>query len=809
MNELLQIMQSFCEKLLQQKQAANIDQSTLHEMSIQDMEDLKQHYLDEMLSLSNDLQNKDYHNEKVDIHFRRECEDMIDELKGKFNGMSIEINKKIELQQLEQNEIISQIPLSNAIAHVSSTIEDLEDSLIMGNEDLSNILEKKSDEFIKFSVKDLVPIPSEFEDTSRSDSQCILPLCDDFSPINVSEGKPMTFSNPLSDQDVSEDNVKIYSNPLFEFDDEYISSDVNPLFDKVLKDIECKVSYDSNLDELTLLVTPLFDSNEDECFALGDNNEFLLHCDPSTPKMSEFTDEQPLEENDDLFDLESKKNDWKKIFYDASIDDLMIEEKNFNPGGDIDEIVAFLAIDISTNNDGFYDSKGDVLCLKSLHDNTTHNPPPEADGSKPSSDDGKKVDEDPRKENECNDQEKEDNVNSTNNVNTVGNVNIVSSTINTAGINRVNDVGKNISIELQFDLNMPALEDVSTFDFLSEDEDDGAVADMNIWIQQSKKPTRKYTQVSQASGPTESVADEAVHMELDEAVHMELGNSLVRAATIASSLEAEQGSGNISKTQSKVTPNKPSSQGTGSGGGPKCQETIGDTIAQTTDEDSLKLDELMALCTTLQNMALDLEKTTISQHNEIDSLKKRVKKLEKKNRSRTHRLKRLYNVGLTTKVEYSSNEESLGKDASIQGRTIDAIDADEESTLVSVHDANKEMFDLHVLGGKEVFVAGKNENVVEEVVDAAQVSTDATTVTITTKEITLAQALEALKTLKPKLKWIIFQELEEPMKPKKKDQIRLDEEASKKLQAEFDEKERLAKEKVEKEEKAHIALIET
>ncbi|GKF58237.1 hypothetical protein Tco_0171774, partial [Tanacetum coccineum] len=39
------------------------------------------------------------------------------------------------------------------------------------------------------------------------------------------------------------------------------------------------------------------------------------------------------------------------------------------------------------------------------------------DRSKPSSDDGKKVDEDPRKYSECNDQEKEDNVNSTNNVN--------------------------------------------------------------------------------------------------------------------------------------------------------------------------------------------------------------------------------------------------------------------------------------------------------------------------------------------------------------------------------------------------------
>nr|GEX72951.1 hypothetical protein [Tanacetum cinerariifolium] len=45
---------------------------------------------------------KDYRNEKIDIRYRRECEVVIDELKGKFNGMSIEINKKKELQQLEQ-----------------------------------------------------------------------------------------------------------------------------------------------------------------------------------------------------------------------------------------------------------------------------------------------------------------------------------------------------------------------------------------------------------------------------------------------------------------------------------------------------------------------------------------------------------------------------------------------------------------------------------------------------------------------------------------------------------------------------------
>ncbi|GJV38432.1 hypothetical protein Tco_1410909 [Tanacetum coccineum] len=190
-------------------------------MSIQDMEDLKQHYLDEMLSLSNDLQIKDYRNEKIDYRFRREYENMIDELKV---------------------AITSDLP----------TLEP-KDSLIMGNKDLSTIPEKESDEFIKCSVEDIVPIPSESEDTSESDSDCDLPSCDDFSPINVYEEKSVTFSNPLFDsnddftssddeslsgEDILEDNVKIYSNPLFESDDEYISNDVNPFFDEVLENIK-------------------------------------------------------------------------------------------------------------------------------------------------------------------------------------------------------------------------------------------------------------------------------------------------------------------------------------------------------------------------------------------------------------------------------------------------------------------------------------------------------------------------------------------------------------------------------------------
>nr|GEX20455.1 hypothetical protein [Tanacetum cinerariifolium] len=279
--------------------------------------------------------------------------------------------------------------------------------------------------------------------------------------------------------------------------------------------------------------------------------------------------------------------------------------------------------------------------------------------------------------------------------------------------------------------------------------------------------------------------------EEDEAVHKELGDRLVRAATTASSLEAKEDSG----------------------GGPKCQESMGDTTAQTrfesvskhsndsllarrntlqSDEDRHKLDELMDLCTNLKNMVFDLEQTKTTQkkeiasrHDEIASLKRRVKKLEKRNKPRTHKLKKLY-----------------------KERRIDVIDADKDITLVSVQDdANKEMFDVNVLDGEEVFVARQNINVVEEVVDAAQVSTAMTTVTITTEEITLAQALETLKTSKPKDKGKGIM-IKEHVKPKKKDQIRIDEEPALKLQAKFDEKERLAREKAKKEQEANIALIE-
>nr|GFC90273.1 hypothetical protein [Tanacetum cinerariifolium] len=67
-------------------------------------------------------------------------------------------------------------------------------------------------------------------------------------------------------------------------------------------------------------------------------------------------------------------------------------------------------------------------------------------------------------------------------------------------------------------------------------------------------------------------------------------------------------------------------------------------------------------------------------------LKRRVKKLEKKQRSRTHNLKRLYKVGLTARVESFDDNEDLGEDASKQGRKNHDINADEDTTLVNDQD---------------------------------------------------------------------------------------------------------------------------
>ncbi|GKC01383.1 hypothetical protein Tco_0987519 [Tanacetum coccineum] len=125
-------------------------------------------------------------------------------------------------------------------------------------------------------------------------------------------------------------------------------------------------------------------------------------------------------------------------------------------------------------------------------------------------------------------------------------------------------------------------------------------------------------------------------------------------------------------------------------------------------EDRLKLTDLMDLCTNLQKKVLDLEKAKTAQDSEIASLKKKVKKLERRNKSRTPGLKRLRKVGLARRVE-SSDEASLGdqEDASKQGRKIADIDVDAEVTLIDETQGRNDdnlMFDIGVLDEQEVEV---------------------------------------------------------------------------------------------------------
>ncbi|GKA83741.1 hypothetical protein Tco_0805336 [Tanacetum coccineum] len=344
-------------------------------MSIQDIEDLKKHYIDEMKSMINQIQIKDYRNERIDIHYRRECEIKIDELKEKFNGMSIKINKKKELRQLEQATNVS-THTPEPSRRFNSTYYDDEESTIPLNEIISQLpqfiaITPESDEFIKSSVEDLVPIPSESEDLSDIESECDMPFCDDF----------MTFSNPLfdcnddftssddeslSDEDFPKENFKIYLNPLF--DEEIISTKIDPHHFNAESDlIESFLNRDTSI-----VSSPKFDS------LLEEFSGELTHIDLISPKINEAD-----------FDPEEEIRLVEKLLYDNSSprppeelnsenSDVVIESFSPSPipvedsDSLMEKIDIFLAPDDSIppsiENDD-YDLEGDILFLKELLSN--------------------------------------------------------------------------------------------------------------------------------------------------------------------------------------------------------------------------------------------------------------------------------------------------------------------------------------------------------------------------------------------------------------------------------------------------------
>ncbi|GJW80902.1 hypothetical protein Tco_0144877 [Tanacetum coccineum] len=114
----------------------------------------------------------------------------------------------------------------------------------------------------------------------------------------------------------------------------------------------------------------------------------------------------------------------------------------------------------------------------------------------------------------------------------------------------------------------------------------------------------------------------------------------------------------------------------------------------------------MKMCTKLSDRVLALETEKASQALEISSLKKQVKRLEKKVSKRTHKLKRLYKIGTTKRVQ-SSDDEVLGakEDASKQVRIHEAMDDEIEAT----QENDSIMFDTTVLDSEEVVTTVENE----------------------------------------------------------------------------------------------------
>ncbi|GKC69976.1 hypothetical protein Tco_1115859 [Tanacetum coccineum] len=211
----------------------------------------------------------------------------------------------------------------------------------MGDEHLSTILETESDELIKSSVENLVPTPSEFEDLSKVlsdiESECNVPVCDDFTTVSnplFDADNDFSSSDDKSffDEDVLKENSKIFSNPLS--DEEIISTKIDPHHFNAESDL-----IESLLNRDTLIISYLkFDS------LLEEFSGELAHIDLIPPGINEadFDPEEDIHLVEKLFDSLMEE-----------IDLFLTSDDSMPPGIENDD----------------YDFEGDILFLEELLSN--------------------------------------------------------------------------------------------------------------------------------------------------------------------------------------------------------------------------------------------------------------------------------------------------------------------------------------------------------------------------------------------------------------------------------------------------------
>nr|GEY23052.1 hypothetical protein [Tanacetum cinerariifolium] len=238
---------------------------------------------------------------------------------------------------------------SNATTTVLPT-EEPEYSLSMGYEHLNTTPEMESDEVIKSSAKNLVPIPSECEDTFDDESECDVPVKDESSPVFT------TFSNPLfdcnddftssddeslSDEDVPMKDFKVYSNPLFD-DDEINSDKIDPHCFNIESDLIESLS----------------------------NRDTLIDSSPKFNYLEEFSGELRRQPSIHFLDSDSQRED---IDMFTSTNDLLpssIESDDYDSQGDIhflEELLVHDSIPLPKNESSNFD----------YHDNPSFPRPPQ------------------------------------------------------------------------------------------------------------------------------------------------------------------------------------------------------------------------------------------------------------------------------------------------------------------------------------------------------------------------------------------------------------------------------------------------
>nr|GEU73043.1 hypothetical protein [Tanacetum cinerariifolium] len=179
---------------------------------------------------------------------------------NELNDHKLFINEFIQQKLHENAQLFSAI----AITLDLPTVEPKE-SLRKGDEHLDTIPEKKSDEFIKSSVENLVSSPSE----SKDECECDVPTCDDFTTIsNLLFDADDDFSS-RDDKSFFDENIlkEIYSNPLF--DEEIISIKIDSHHFNAESDlIESLLNQDSSIISSSLKIDSLLDELAGELILL-------------------------------------------------------------------------------------------------------------------------------------------------------------------------------------------------------------------------------------------------------------------------------------------------------------------------------------------------------------------------------------------------------------------------------------------------------------------------------------------------------------------------------------------------------------